>query len=198
MKSIFKFFLVLFCLIFLSIFLRLAYLAIDSWTHDYTDKVWQPYQVGDSLTFINNKGDSVKWGISNIEDVSNPSDPLLFLNHRIFSTFVSTIGNFDAIVDISVESNVKTICFEPRFRRDRISVYEGKKNRSKNVFSREYNQLKVLRISPHDKDFKSPPYLDSLYWSSQFGFIKVFYSDRETWELKSFDRKGKVIYELKK
>ncbi len=197
MKSIIKFLVVLFCVIALPISLRVTYLVVISLTHNYTDNVWQPYQVGDSLTFINNKGDSVKWGISEIEESSHPSDPLLVLNHRIFSTFVSTIDNFDAIVHIRVESGQKTVIFEPRFRRDKISLIENEKNQN-NVESRKYNQMDVLRITPHDKDFKSPPYLDSLYWSSQFGFIKVLYSDGETWELKSFERKGKVIYELKK
>ncbi|MBQ7238556.1 MAG: hypothetical protein IJS20_07175 [Bacteroidales bacterium] len=197
MKSIVKFLVVLLCIIALPISLRVTYLSVISWTHDYTDKVWQPYQVGDSLTFINNKGDSVKWGISEIEECSHPSDPLLVLNHRIFSTFVSTIRNFDAIVHIREESGQKTVILAPRFRRDRISLIENEKNQ-KNVESRKYNQMDVLVITPHEKDFKSPPYLDSLYWSSQYGFIKVFYSDDECWELKSFVRKGEIIYELKK
>lgn len=193
MKQILIFFA---CLIGLPLLGRILYLVICSYTHNYTDKVWQPYQVGDSLTFSSNKGDTVTWGISQINSYSNSSDPLLLLTHRIYSTFVSTIGNFDAIINIDVEQGIKTIYFEPRFRRGTIKIIDNEKIK-KNVAPIRYNQMDLFRITPHETDLRIEPYQDSIYWSTQYGYIKVFYSNGIVWELQSLTRNGEVIYELK-
>lgn len=173
---------------------RILYLVIASNIHNYSDKIWQPYQQGDSLVFFNNKGDIIRWGISQIDTRSNPSDPLLLLNHRIYSTVVSTMSNFDAIIHIREEEGIKTIYFEPRFRRGSIKVIEDKKNHT-NLDSIKYNQMDLFKITPHQTDLRIEPYQKTIYWSSQYGFIKIFYSDGVVWELKSLSRNGQIIYD---
>lgn len=192
MKQILKFFA---CIIGLPLLGRILYLVICSYSHNYTDKIWQPYQEGDSLEFFSNKGDTVKWGISQIKNISNSSDPLLLLNHRIYSTFVGTIRNFDAIIHIREELGNKTIYFEPRFRRGYMRVIANEKSQ-KNVTSIRYNQMNLLKITAHETDLRIEPFQDSIYWSTQYGYIKVFYSDGVIWELKSFEKNGQIIYEL--
>lgn len=141
--------------------------------HVYDDDIWQPYQVGDSIEFINNNGEIFKRGISSVRNRNNPSDPLLILNHRIYSTFVGTIKDIDAIVDITSEEGIKTIYFEPPFRRGFIQVIENEPNQ-KNLLPIRYNNLDLYKITPHEKDLRIEPYQDSIYWSHLFGYIKVF------------------------
>lgn len=179
---------------FFLLFGRILYLVIASNIHNYSDKIWQPYQQGDSLVFFNNKGDTIRWGISQIDTRSNPSDPLLLLNHRIYSTFVSTMSNFDAIIHIREEESIKTIYFEPRFRRGCIKVIEDEKNHT-NLDSIKYNQMDLFKITPHPTDLRIEPYQKTIYWSSQYGYIKIFYSDGVVWELKSLSRNGLIIYD---
>lgn len=172
---------------------RIMYLVIASNFHNYEERIWQPYQQGDSLLFFNNKGDSIRCGIYSIRSFSNPSDPLLLLNHRIYSTFVSTTDFLDAIINIHEELGVKTIYFEPPFQRGRIRIIENEKNQE-NLDSIKYNQMDLLKISPHPKDVKIEPYQKMIYWSSQYGYVKIFYSDNVVWELMEFKRNGKTLY----
>lgn len=173
---------------------RILYLVIVVNIHNYDEPVWQPYQQGDSMVFFNNRGDTVCCGIYSIENVSNPSSPLSPLEHWIFSTFVNT-SEFETIIDVSEELGVKRIDFEPLFQRGNIEVIEGEKNQT-NLGSINYNQMDLLKITPHPNDLLIEPYLQMIYWSSQYGYVKVFYSDGEIWELNTLNRNGEIIYEL--
>ncbi len=196
MKNIIRITKSFFLIVFILLIGRILYLVIASNTHNYEEQVWQPYQQGDSLFFFNNIGDTVRWGIFQVDNRSNPSDPLLPLSHRRYSTTVSTTDYFDAIIDIDEELGIKRINFEPRFCRGYIRVLDNEKFKN-NVAPIRYNQMDLLRITPHETDLRIEPYQDSIYWSTQYGYIKVFYSNGVIWELKSFERNGEVLYESK-
>ncbi len=183
------------CMVITLLLLRTVYLAIVCYTHDYNDKVWQPYLVGDTMFFSNNKGDSTEWNIFEIRNGDNFLSPVFFMNPLIISSLVGT-NDYSAVIHIRTYSGQKSIYFHPEFKgRNCIEVREYEK-RQKNVSPSRYRNMDILKIIPHEKVFRKEPFLDSIYWSSQYGYIKVFYSDGEIWELKSFKRNGEIVYEL--
>lgn len=158
---------------------------------DYNNKKWQPYQQGDTLTFLSSNGDTAKWDILQIEKVHNPSDPLLLWKPWIYSTFVCTKKDLGGIiVNISIKSGKRTIILEPCFRRGTLRIKENETKLTK----MKYHHSEVLVLKPDHDDWHGDPYLQTVYWSPQYGYIKVFYSDSTEWELISFIRNGISLY----
>lgn len=175
---------------------RLLFVKISPYFHDYEDEVWQPYQKGDSFVFINDKGDSANWVICQIRNRDSPSDPLLPLAHRKYITIVC-VDDPDPwkshIVKIINKLGKKSAEF--KFPSSRSSIYVHLDETP--IETLRYNQLEVIQIEKYHKDWEGDPYLQKIYWSSNFGYIKAIYSDGETWELLSFTRDGKCLYQLK-
>lgn len=172
---------------------RMIYLKICERTHDFTDMVWQPYQVGDCLKFISDQGDSVQWVINYVESSSGPADPLLPLTHRIYCTFVK-LSISTSILYLREESGRKTIEIIPNFQPGGLMLVENKTR----FDTLDYNQIEIFSIKNIEPNyFRGDDYLNRVYWSPKFGMVKLFYSKGTCWELKSFERKGDIIYELK-
>ena len=185
------------CVVYLALLLligRILFLKISPYFHDYEDEVWQPYQQGDSLVYINNKGDSISWIISQIHNKDNPSDPLLPLVHRLYSTSILVKPWDNPIVSIKTDLGHKSVWFWPPFH-DGVYIYTKIDETSFETI--RYNQMDVIILAQYREDWHGKPYAQKIYWSSQLGYIKVFFSDGETCELQSFTRKGKCLYQMK-
>lgn len=171
---------------------REVILIIRSSIHDYNDKLWQPYHSGDSLEFVSNRGDTAKWVIHKILKSNNVESTLFFYNDLMMDTNVK-INEFSSIVFIRTVHGVTSVFFEPEFRRGEIRIIKDEKN-PQNLKTIRYNQMELFKITPHEKDVLVEPFLQAIYWSPQYGYIKVIYSDGLEWELSSFTRHGNVLY----
>jgi hypothetical protein len=192
MKSIKRVFSIIISTFLFLLFGRILFLLLCILSHNYGDRVWQPYQEGDSLIYYNNHGDTVKLIISQIQKKSFPSEQLLPFSHWKYRTMVDIAPQNHTIVDIITELGKKRVYLSPPFSRNNIFI--GEEETSLETF--QYNQMDVIKIERYEKDWHDP-YVKTIFWSSQFGYIKVFYSDGETLELQSFTRNGKCKYELK-
>ena len=165
------------------------------------DKVWQPYQVGDSMVYVSNKGEMVKDSISEIKKAHNPSDEWAPWKHWIHTVWVRTRRfyppsreNFRPIIQFDREKLKKTVYYEPSVKdafRRRVII---KEKHQKNLDTIQYNQHQLYKITPHSQDIINEDGMDSIYWSPQVGFVKVYYHDGDVWELVTFYRGGEVLY----
>ena len=190
MQYIKRLFSIFFYTLLLLLVSRVLFLLFTNLGHNYGDRVWQPFETRDSMVFNSSKGDTVGFCISQIVRYNSPSEPLLPLSHPRISTVVYITSHNRAIVDISTELGKKKVTLNAPFRVSHINVYENEA--SLRCF--KINDIDVILLERNETNRDGSPYLQKVYWSSQYGYIRAIYSDGETWELKSFTRNGKSMY----
>lgn len=190
-----------FLYIFLSIIIASQFVMSDCVAFNKKDKVWQPYQLGDSMVYVSNKGEMVMDSISEIKKAHNPSDEWAPWKHWIHTVWVDTRRvyppsreNFRPIIQFDREKLKKTVYYKPQFKLAPERTVIIKEKHQKNLDTIQYNQHLLFKITPHSQDYSYNDYVDSIYWSPQVGFVKVFYHDGDVWELVTFYRGGEVLY----
>lgn len=181
--------------IFLFIIFASQFVMSDCVAFNKKDKVWQPYQVGDSMVYVSNKGEMIMDSIVEIQKTHNPSDEWAPWKHWIHSIWVMTMrSDGRSVILFHREKLKKTVYYTPPFKLAPERTVIIKEKHQKNLDTIQYNQHQLFKITPHSQDYSYKDYVDSIYWSPQVGFIKVFYHEGDVWELVTFYRGGEVLY----
>ena len=167
-------------------------LSCSSYKLSEHDLDWQPYRKGDLLIFKSNTEEIDTIKVRSVETYNNPDDPLAFFPNSIESIFVSGEQN---ILELQAGKNCSFIHFtlklgdkNLKYPNVVISVKELDQNQSNN------NEIVVIKANEYYDNLKDLKFdLKSIYWSKEFGYIKMEFNNEYFWELQSFVRGEKNL-----
>lgn len=174
----------------------LLLISCTRYTLSEKDLEWQPYEVGDRLIFMSDKGEIDTVTIGLIEVRSNPDDPLSInpdMNQRIFvevenrrpSTIIELhASKYGKSIDFNLhlgENDFKYPCFHLEI--ERILLTQRPFNGYPNVYQ--------ILVEQSCSNLKEQAFdLQYIYWSMEYGYVGMEFKNGYTWTLQSFYRGG--------
>jgi hypothetical protein len=161
-----------------------------------SDLEWQPYRKGDLLVFKSNFGEIDTIIVRSIETYKNPDDPLAILPNNMQSIFVNGKQN---ILEIDAGKKESYIHFTLKLG-DKYLKYPNIVKSIKELDKEKSKQNKIVAIEAKEyyDNLKELDFdLKNIYWSKEYGYIKLEFKNEYYWELQSFIRNGKNLIENK-
>ena len=181
-----------FCILCFSTFS----LSCSTYKLTESDLEWQPYREGDLLVFKSNLGEIDTIIVRSIETYNNPDDPLAFLPNKIQSLFVNGKQN---ILELDAGKKESYIHFTLKLGDKNLrcpNIIKSIKELAKKKSGQ--NEIIEIEATEYYDNLKELNFdLKNIYWSKEYGYIKLEFKNQYNWELQSFIRNGKNLIENK-
>lgn len=159
-----------------------------------SDLEWQPYKVGDKLVFKSNKDEMDTIQIKSVEIHNAENDPLALFPSILQSLYV--IDNKREILELSSSKPGSNILFSIKLGKNNLKYPSTILSIKEMSILETKNGKYIIEATEFYDNMKDVSFdLRYIYWSKEFGYLGIEYSDNYIWTLKSFIRDGEEIFD---